>query len=103
MVEGQVRFSIFFPVGEAIKRKDAVVVGNVQIPPSLAKFPLFRTGILDPATKKVNQWWIWDGQRSERVNQLTPAQRSLSIRGIWNLAMLMKRLEDGWTPETDTT
>ena len=46
-------------------------------------------------------WWIWDGERQSRIEKLTPEQRKLPIRSIWNDTLLVRRFENEWTPETD--
>ena len=78
-------FSTFFPLGAAVNRSIVSVVGNAPIPEKQKQFPLFRTGVADPKTKKVGIWWLWDGEN------------------VWNDTLLVERIETGWTPETDQT
>ena len=97
-----VRFTTFFPLQAAADRGIVEVVGNIPVPENLAAFPLFRSGLSDPKTKKVSAWWLWDGEKSWRVGILTPEQRELPIRGTWNDTMLIHRIESGWRPENDS-
>lgn len=94
-------FMTFFPLGTAIHRGIFSVVANVDVPAHALPFPTFRAGIPNPATGKVDVWWLWDGETEWPVGKLTEEQRSLSLRGIWNDTFLVERIESGWTPETD--
>jgi hypothetical protein len=95
-----VAFSCFFPANLAVRRKIARVVGNVSIPPSLQLFPTFRSGLRNPNTGET-AWWLWDGTREWRIEGLTPEQRKLPIRGVWNDTLLLHRIETGWNPEDE--
>ncbi|WP_145291857.1 hypothetical protein [Pirellulimonas nuda] len=101
IAEDGVRFSVFFPLEQAIKQRVFSIVGQVAIPDELQSFPVFRAGVIDPKTKKVATWWLWDGHTEWRVGQLKPEQRKLPIRGIWNDTMLVERIVSDWRPETD--
>jgi hypothetical protein len=79
------------------------VVGRVAVPSELEPFPIFRSGMVDPPTRKVAVWWLWDGTKEWRIGSLEPAQRALPIRGVWNDTALRQRIESGWTPETDAS
>jgi hypothetical protein len=103
LVNIPIRFSTFFPLQAAVEKGIVEIVGNVSTPDSLKSFPLFRSGVIDPQTKKVRTWWLWDGEKSWRVGDLTIEQRSLPIRGIWNDTYLVHRIEEGWRPENDAT
>ncbi len=94
---------LFFPLNAAIDQHIVSIVANVALPSDAQKFPTFRAGVVDPATRKVGVWWLWDGEKEWRVGQLTVEQRCLSIRGVWNDTLLIERIESGWTPETDPT
>lgn len=94
-------FSTFYPLGAALRQSVAAIVGNIEVPPTLAQFPIFRAGIPDPATGKVGQWWLWDGEKEWSVGEITAEQRRLPIRGVWTHVLLKDRIESGWTPQTD--
>jgi hypothetical protein len=101
IVEGPVRFSTFFPLKAAIQQGIYKIVANYDVSESNRSFPIFRTGIVDPKTKKVLVWWLWDGEKEWKIGDLTLEQRKLPIRGVWNVAMLEQRIEEDWRPETD--
>jgi hypothetical protein len=99
LVQGPVRFSTFFPVVAAIKRQIFKIVAHEKVAHHNQAFPVFRDGLEDPQTKKVAVWWFWDGQKEWRVGELTPQQRKMPLRGVWNDTMLISRIEKGWRPE----
>lgn len=101
LVNGQVRFSTFFPLQAAIKRGIYKVVAHHEVAGPNRSFPLFRNGVADPKTKKVSVWWFWDGEKEWRVGNITQEQRKLPLLGVWNDTMLVQRIEEGWRPETD--
>jgi hypothetical protein len=101
IVEGSVRFSTFFPLKAAIHQDIFKIVAHCDVAKSNRSFPIFRAGIIDPKTKKVSVWWLWDGEKEWQIGDLTPEQRKLPIRGIWNDKMLVQRIEEGWRPEKD--
>ena len=100
-VMAEVQFLCFFPLQTAVNRDLVTIAGNAPIPKEAAEFPTFRSGIVDPTTGKVEQWWFWDGEKAWRVGTLTPKQRKMPIRGIWNDTLIIERIVDGWTAEND--
>ncbi len=102
-ISQEIRFSTFFPLQVAIKKGIFEIVKNETIRQELITFPVFRAGAIDPATKKVSNWWLWDGEEEWEVGKLSQDQLNLPIRGVWNDTLLIKRLESDWRPETDPT
>lgn len=94
-------FLAFCPIDMGV-RKGWVPVGNCPVPESARPFPLFRYGIPSPVTKKVAVWKLWDGEKLERIGDLTPEQRKLPIFGIDPPSLVAERIAAGWTPERDT-
>lgn len=94
-------FVTFFPLQAAVNRNVFEIVGNVPVPNFAKPFPLFRGGVIDPATRKVKEWWLWDGEKEWKVGDITTEQRKLPLRGIWNDTLLVERIESGWTPSND--
>lgn len=101
VVEDRVQFSCFFPLGAAVRQKIVACVGNVVVPGALIPFPIFRDASVDYRTGKVAYWWLWDGEKAWQVDSLTPEQRHLPIKGIWNDTLLIERIEEGYKSETD--
>ncbi len=95
------KFATFFPLQAALNKGIFSVVANLPVPPAASAFPLFRTGIEDIQTRKVKVWWFWDGEKEWKVGDITPEQRKLPLRGIWNDTLLIERIDADWTPETD--
>ena len=91
-------FSVFFTLDEALKTKSFSIVGNVLIPEEIRGFPLFRCGGIG-VSGKVKTWWLWDGENQVRIGTLTEAQKSLPVRQIWNIALMIERIECRWVWE----
>jgi len=102
IVAGPVQFSTFFPLKAAVQRGIFKIVAHHQVAEPNRSFPIFRSGIVDPKTRKVSVWWLWDGEAEWKIGNLNPEQRKLPIREIWNDAMLVQRIEEGWRPEIDS-
>lgn len=96
-----VAFSTFFPLQAAVDQGIFEIVGNAKVPPEQQEFPTFRAGVVDPKTKKVVSWWLWDGEEEWQIGELNAEQRRFPIRGVWNDTLLIERIEAGWRPETD--
>jgi hypothetical protein len=92
LVQGPERFFVFFPLGAAVRRGIVSIVGHADIPERIKSFPLFRDGIVDPATGRVEKWWLWDGQREWQVGELTPDQQQLPMRQIVNDTFLIEKI-----------
>jgi hypothetical protein len=95
------RFVTFFPLQAAVSRKIFAVVAHADVPARAQVFPLFRAAGFIDRDGKVQDWWLWDGEREWRVGQLTDELRRLPLRSIFNDTLLITRIEEGWTPETD--
>lgn len=100
VVARRARFCTFFPLQAAVAKGIVAVVANEEIPAEARPFPLFRTGLVN-SEGRVENWWLWDGDREWPVGKLTDEQRHLPIRGIWNDTLLVERIVSGWTPESD--
>jgi hypothetical protein len=97
----QILFSTFFPLRAALDTGAVVIIANVDVPTELRPFPLFRAGAVNPTTKRVETWWLWDGVKEWKVGQLTEEQKRLPIRGTWNDTLLISRIVQRWRPEKD--
>jgi hypothetical protein len=96
-------FVVFFPLQAGVNRKLVKIVDNAPVPDAAKPFPLFKAGIPDPVTGKIEVWWLWDGNKEWKIGQLKPGQSILPSRGVWNYSLLIERIESGWTPADDSS
>jgi hypothetical protein len=101
LVDQKESFVTFFPVQQAVSRRIFRVAGHADVPRHARPFPLFRASGFVDREGYVHWWSLWDGDREWRVGALTPEQRKLPLRQVWNDTLLIQRIEEGWTPETD--
>jgi hypothetical protein len=94
-------FLSFFPLQTAVNRKIFEIVANCPIPPDAAQFPLFRAPGWTDKSGKVLDWWLWDGQKSWQIGNLTEEQKRLPIKEVINDTLLIERIQDGWTSAND--
>lgn len=94
-------FSCFFPLNAAIREEIVAIANHGEVPTALQEFPIFRAGAVNPELKRVQTWWLWDGEKEWPIGDLNPDQRKLPIRGVWNDTLLKERIVSGWTPEKD--
>jgi hypothetical protein len=88
-----------FPVKAAVNRNIFSIAGHAAVPLHAKDFPVLRSAQIDPKTGKYcNNWWLWDGTKSWRVDTLTDEQLDLSFKTGWNDIALIERIESGWTP-----
>ena len=102
VVKRPLLFSAFFPLQQAVNQGIVSVVGTVPVPDDLSEFPTFRSGPIDPVTKKVSSWWLWDGREQWQVQALSSVQRTFPLREIVNDTLLIQRIENGWKPEIES-
>jgi len=103
VAKSQTKFGTFFPLEISVKLKLVTIVANKPIISKSQRFPIFRAGLRAPKTGRVEVWWFWDGEKEWKVGEITEDQRKLPIRQIVNYAELVKMIESGWTPETDSS
>lgn len=101
LVEKKEKFLIFFPFTVAVWRGIFPVVSNQKVPSRFDKFPLFRCRGRVQANGKALDWWLWDGEKTWFIDQLKSKQKKLPIRQTVNEKMLIRFINDGWTPEKD--
>ncbi|HEY0158983.1 MAG TPA: hypothetical protein VGF28_16985 [Thermoanaerobaculia bacterium] len=92
-------FFTFFPVAHALRKKIVRRVGAAAIPSRVARPPLLRSpGRINPLTRAIENWWLWDGNQSWCVDRLDDEQKQLSVKAIWNDTLLIERIVAGWRP-----
>ena len=101
IANGFVAFATFFPVQAAIKQGLVRRVGHAEIAPTNKEMPVFRWGIPHPLSKKVEQWYLWDGTDHHKIDSLSEDQRKMPIREIMLMEGLTTAIEEGWKPEKD--
>jgi len=94
-------FSCFFPLAAAVRQRRVAIAGHQPVAEALRPFPIFRAGMVNPQTGRVDVWWLWDGVNEIRVDKLEHQLRKLNIRGVWNDTLLAVRIEQQWRPECD--
>ena len=100
-------FVIFLTLQHAVDENHVEIVDNQPIPLDAQILPIFRCGIPDPESKKVEVWSIWDSKKewkvgaSIEVRNLTDEQKRLPILEIIGDELLAERIVSGWTPEND--
>lgn len=103
LVAGPTAFHAFVFLQDAVKRGHVAVLGSYRVPDHARPFPVFRDGLPNPRTRKVDDWVLWDGKRQWSVAALTDDQRKLPLRRILSIETLGSRIAKGWRPEQDPT
>ncbi len=99
IVRGEEQFMTFVALDACIKDGLLAIAGHEEVPETKRTFPCFRSSN-DERTKEVSKhWWLWDGEQSWYVGELTEEQRHLPIKGIANPAAIVIRLMNGWKAE----
>lgn len=101
VVREPVRFSCWLPAKLLVARNTLSVVARCDVPDSRKALPIFRSGVPDPRTGKVDVWWLWDGETEWRVGTLTPEQRKYPMTEVIGIPTVIHRIESGWNPESD--
>jgi hypothetical protein len=101
IVKQKATFVGFVALQHMVNKNYVAIVNNQPVPSDAQVFPVFRSGIPDSKTRKVKVWWFWDGEKEWKVGVLTNGQKRMPILSIIGDELLVKRIESGWTPETD--
>lgn len=94
-------FVVFFPLQAAVNRQIFEIAGNEEVPDWAKRMPVFRMAGPIDRSGKVLEWWLWENGVESRIGKLSAEQRKLPILEVWNDTLLIQRIEEGWTPETD--
>lgn len=93
------RFFVFYPVIAACKRGLARVVGKEDV--SGFRFPVMRQPGLRDRDGNVLDWFLWNGEQTWQIHNLTEETKQLSIAAIWNHELLIERIDEGWSPRDE--
>ena len=97
VVAQQERFVIFFPLGAAVAKGIVSMVAHMPLPERSNTFPLFKApGNIEGG--KVLDWWLWDGNSSWRVAELSADQYDLPTQQVVNDTMLIDLILNNWRP-----
>ena len=99
LVETEERFSVFFPLRAALRRRIFRIVSNESVPPRKRPFPIFRSQSRPELSS--GPWWYWDGRREWRETwwRRKPEWRRRALNEIWNDTVLIERIEARWSPD----
>lgn len=89
-------FSIFILWGSNVDRDVCDIVGHETIPEKKRTFPIFKAGIVNQVTGKVDTWWLWDGKAEWKVGTLSKDEMNYPLREIWNDVLLVDRITKEW-------
>lgn len=102
LTAGPTAFHAFVLLQHAVKHGEATVVGSYPIPSHARKLPVFRDGLPNPRTRKVEDWVLWDGQRRWPVGAISDEQRKLPLLVVLPVSTLGPQIAEGWRPEKST-
>ncbi len=91
-----VSFSAFFPLGTACSRGITHIVANSAIAEANTEFPVFKTRAVGP-NKSFGPWYLWDGEREWRKDDLSEMELALPNRAAINDTMLINWIRAGHT------
>jgi hypothetical protein len=98
VVTQQELYWFFLPLNPELRRGHVAIVANELIPESRQKFPLLRRAGWRDRDGTVLKWWLWDGEKSWKIDKLNPEQHHLSLASVWGFELLVLRIEEGWMP-----
>lgn len=87
LIRYPVCFSVFYPLRMSLNRDIFKVIGNVDLTEETSMFPIFKDGHIDPITKSVHNWWLWDGDREWFVGHLDQPEK-YPLRQVVNDTLL---------------
>ena len=89
---------VFFPLKYALKDKDAVKIGNIDLPKNTDIPPRMRVRGLMKEDGSYS-WSIWNGKRAEgkrMQGELTPDQKKIPVLGTANINAVREMIEGKW-------
>lgn len=100
IIEQKERFIINFPLKAAYKQEIVKRIGNYNIPNHFLVPKYMRSKRVDKDGNQIS-WEIvnYKTWNRETVYILTAGQKELSPWGIWNVTMLVEKINQGWTLE----
>jgi hypothetical protein len=103
VVRGRTAFKAVFPLQRAVNLKMYELVGNHEVPEEDLAFPVFRQRGFVDREGRVHDWYLWDGERTWKLQGgLTAETRKYPLREIINAVLLVERIENRWTHEAES-
>ena len=101
IVNQEPQFSAFFGVQVAVNRGFFSIVANVPVSEQNQRFPIFRGGHHGRDGKTVLSWWLWDGEKSTRLDRpLTEEEKKYPLTGFPSAPLIIEWIEKGYRAET---
>lgn len=87
----------FYPLRASVRQGLTTIVGQAPLDGRAVPVALRRVGARS-VEGAILTWMVSDGTTEDRREVLSDAERRLPIASIWNHAMLLHRLSEGWHP-----
>lgn len=98
IIQGKEKFAAFVALNAPVKKRLMAIVGNEPVPLDAMRFPIFRVLMPNLVTKRAENWGLWDGKKSWKVDKLSDEQQRFPDAGVWGDELLIERLENDWAP-----
>ncbi len=91
----------FYPLNAAVSQGLVRVTSSEAILPGKGMPNVYRRAGWRNEDGKAVLWFICEGNKETRRQELSDEERRLPIMAIWNHEFLVERLGDGWRPEQE--
>lgn len=85
---------ILFPVRAAAKRGMVKILGRCSVPLEKSRFPVFRSGLTNPLSKRVEIWSLYDGEKTWIVEEADEEILKLPILSSPSFPLLKQWIEE---------
>ena len=91
----------FYPASAAVKNGLAEIVGSHPLPVGVSVPQSLRRAGARGRTGQVLTWIVEIAGHDIVCKELDEAQRKLPIAAVWDHALLIERISQGWSPEQE--